>query len=278
LEAGATHPIARALKGYRVRQGIDGDALHVASLKIDSGAGVAGIIDGVDFRLGKAPYVMPLVGHPGPSAAIADATLFLGKTGQWLAAISISDAIKPDAANSISQLRKAGLSPHILSGDREDRVAAVATSLSVSAQSVRAELLPQQKLDYAQSLQSHSRIWIAVGDGINDAPLMGAASVSIAIGSGADLTRLTADAVLLSPHLSPLVTAREIATRMHRVIRQNFAWAIAYNLIAIPFAVAGFISPAWAAIGMASSSLIVVANSLRLIRRRSSTESTAWKS
>jgi Cu2+-exporting ATPase len=99
--------------------------------------------------------------------------------------------------------------------------------------------------------------------------------VSIAIGTGADLTRLTADGVLLSPHLGPLVTARDVAGRMKRVIRQNFAWAIAYNVIAVPLAVAGLISPAWAAIGMATSSLAVVANSLRLMGKL---RISPWKS
>ena len=88
------------------------------------------------------------------------------------------------------------------------------------------------------------------------------------MGSGADLTRLTADAVLLSPHLMPLVTARRIAVKMKRIIGQNFCWAIIYNLVAVPLAVSGFISPAGAALGMATSSLIVVANSLRLQRGR----------
>ena len=111
---------------------------------------------------------------------------------------------------------------------------------------------------------------IAVGDGVNDAPLLGSADVSIAIGSGADLTRLTADAVLLSPNLQPLLIAHAVARKMTRIIHQNFCWAIAYNVIAIQLAVTGRISPAEAAIGMALSSLAVVANSMRLMRRGAS--------
>ncbi len=107
---------------------------------------------------------------------------------------------------------------------------------------------------------------IAVGDGVNDGPLLGRAQVSIAMGRGADLTRLTADAVLMSGHLAPLLTARRTARRMNSVIRQNFVWAAAYNAIAVPLAMMGWLSPAWAAIGMAASSIVVVANSLRLLR------------
>ena len=188
-----------------------------------------------------------------------------------------ADALKPDAAESVQALRQAGLTPHILSGDRRDRVEWVAQAVDIPEAMVRAEQSPPQKLNYLRAMQTRQpgRGWIAVGDGVNDAPLMGAAGVSIAIGSGADLTRLTADAVLLSPHLSPLVTARDVARRMSRVIRQNFAWAIAYNIIAVPLAVAGQISPAWAAIGMASSSLVVVINSLRLMRGQ---DAKPWKS
>ena len=185
----------------------------------------------------------------------------------------LGDALKPDAVESVGALRASGLTAHILSGDRLDRVANIADTVGVTSETVRAEQTPAQKLDYARALQS-SRSLIAVGDGVNDAPLLGAADISIAMGIGADLTRLTADAVLLSQHLAPLVTARRLARQMQRIIRQNFAWAIAYNLIAVPLAVTGHITPAWAAIGMALSSLAVVANSLRLNGR----PGLVWKS
>ena len=202
------------------------------------------------------------------------ATLFLGSARQWLAAIDVTDTLKADATDSVVSLRASGLTAHILSGDRQDRVNIVADSVGVSADTVRAGQSPSQKLDYVRRLNANHRSTIAVGDGINDAPVLGAANVSIAIGTGADLTRLTADAVLLSPHLAPLATARYVARRMQKIIRQNFAWAIAYNVIAVPLAVSGQITPASAAIGMALSSLVVVVNSLRLCERPGS----IWKS
>ena len=270
LEAGSTHLIARALAAHYARHvgphPAGNSAPHAASLQSANGAGVAGVIDGTNFRLGNRDYVAALAGIPPPENVAAGATLFLGTAGQWLAAIELADAIKCDALECVEALRRAGLAPHILSGDRKDRVMEVAEALAVPAQSVMAACSPQQKLAYARNLHEQHRSWIAVGDGINDAPFMGAASVSIAIATGADLTRLTADAVLMSPHLMPLATARHVASKMKRVIRQNFAWAIAYNVIALPLAVGGLVSPAWAAIGMASSSLVVVANSMRLLR------------
>ena len=209
-----------------------------------------------------------------PATAASTGSLFLGRRGEWLAAFSLSDPLKADARDTVAALRQRGLKVHLLSGDRHDFVEKIAMALDIDASHVMARQTPQQKLDYAVSLKQHGAQLIAVGDGVNDAPLLGRADVSIAIGSGADLTRLTADAVLLSPNLQPLLTAQMVARKMVRIIHQNFYWAIAYNLVAIPLAVMGKISPAEAAIGMALSSLAVVANSLRLMRRDGPTART----
>ncbi len=267
LESGASHPIALAIaKAASAHTAINEreTPLVVESACVVSGAGVEGRIDGVRHRLGNLPF----------AAAIADmlttpvaASLFLATDGALLAAFELSDPIKADATTTIATLTSEGLRTHLLSGDRQDRVAQTAAALSIPAAHVRAQVTPLQKLDYAQNLKQQGATLIAVGDGINDAPLMGAATVSIAMGRGADLTRLTADAVLMSPHLQPLVSARRVARKMNRIIAQNFCWAIGYNLLAVPLAMMGKISPAWAAIGMATSSLVVVANSLRLARK-----------
>ena len=216
------------------------------------------------YRLGNLPFVAAIANVPQlPTAA----SLFLAADGALLAAFELSDPLKADAAVTITTLSSDGLRAHLLSGDREDRVAQTAAALEIPAARVRAQVTPLQKLDYAQNLKQQGATLIAVGDGVNDAPLMGAATVSIAMGRGADLTRLTADAVLMSPHLQPLVSARRVARKMNRIIAQNFCWAIAYNALAVPLAMMGKISPAWAAIGMATSSLVVVVNSLRLARK-----------
>lgn len=275
LEAGSPHPLAHALTRAlthalpksSLRRESTSELLVVREARFDNGAGVSGLVDGIAFRLGRREYVEALAGHPLPANVRTGATLFLGATGRWIAAIETDEKLKPDAMASVAALRDAGLVTHLVSGDRADRVTAVAETLKMEPARVRAAQLPAQKLDYARQLHAQGARWIAVGDGLNDAPMLAAADVSIAMGRGADLTRLTADAVLLSDSLAPLATARRVAQAMQRVIRQNFIWAIAYNVIAIPFALAGHVSPAWAAIGMAVSSLVVVANALRLLRQ-----------
>ena len=280
LEDGSKHPIARALalalafvptdtapaESTAGQQG----AVCATNLHAIGGAGVEGDIDGITYRLGHRDFVQRLIGNATRAVDGVDtaaASLFLGRRGEWLAAITLCDPLKTDARETLANLADRGLIVHLLSGDRQDRVQQVALALDVESSRWRAGLSPIQKLEYAAPLKRRGAHLIAVGDGVNDAPLLGSANVSIAIGSGADLTRLTADAVLLSPNLQPLVTAHAVARKMVRIIHQNFGWAIAYNLMAIPLAVSGRISPAGAAIGMALSSLAVVANSLRLMQR-----------
>ena len=279
LESGSSHPIARALALASSHAGPaevaarNPDVTGATNLRAIGGTGVEGDIDGMRCRLGHEMFVQQLVGHAAPvadAATASAASLFIGRRGEWLAAFVLSDPLKADARNTILQLADRGLTVHLLSGDRQDRVEQVAAALAISPSQVEARQTPIQKLEYAATLVQRGAQLVAVGDGVNDAPLLGSAHVSIAIGSGADLTRLTADAVLLSPGLQPLLTAHQVARQMMRIIHQNLGWAIAYNLVAVPLAVTGRISPAEAAIGMALSSLAVVGNSLRLMRRGTS--------
>jgi len=254
LEIGAAHPIASAIRKLTPH----GGEMVAHQLHLIPGGGVEGLIGGIAYRLGNRAFACSLDSD--------DDAFVLSRNGEWLATFETEDALKVDAASTISALQQAGLTVHLLSGDRAMRVKNVAQELGINDEHTFAAQTPLQKLAYLQQLRKAGRKVAMIGDGVNDAPVLGSADVSIAMGAGADLPRLTADAVLLSPSLSTIVTALQLARCTKRIIQQNFGWAILYNLIAIPLALANVINPAWAAIGMGASGLIVVLNSMRLLR------------
>ena len=253
LEMGAAHPIARAIRKLAASAG----DLIAQQLRLIPGGGVEGVIDGKTYRLGNRAFAC--------TSDRGDDAFVLSCDGKWLATFETEDALKADAEKTISSLQQAGLTVHLLSGDQISRVKNVAQALGISDEHTFAAQTPLQKLAYLQQLRKSGRKVAMIGDGVNDAPVLGAADVSIAMGAGADLPRLTADAVLLSPNLLTIVTALQLSRRTKHVIQQNFGWAILYNAIAIPLALANVINPAWAAIGMGVSGLIVVLNSMRLL-------------
>jgi P-type Cu2+ transporter len=260
LEIGAAHPIARAIQTLTLDYP-NNPTMIAQQLRLIPGGGVEGVIDGSTYRLGNRAFSC--------ADQCDDDAFVLSRDGKWLATFDTEDAIKADATKTIFDLKQAGLTVHLLSGDRALRVKNVARDLGIDDEHTNAAQTPLQKLAYLQQLRKAGRRVAMIGDGVNDAPVLGAADVSIAMGAGADLPRLTADAVLLSPRLSTIVTTLRLARRTKRIIQQNFAWAILYNLIAIPLALANVINPAWAAIGMGVSGLIVVLNSMRLLRSAS---------
>ena len=150
----------------------------------------------------------------------------------------------------------------MLSGDADSVVQNVAQQLQIDT--ALGEQLPDGKLAYLKQLQAQGAVVAMVGDGVNDAPVLAGAQVSIAMGSGSQLAQASADMVLLSENLHQLPFAVQTARRMQAIIKQNFAWTIGYNLVAIPLAASGIVAPWMAAIGMSASSLIVVLNALRL--------------
>jgi P-type Cu2+ transporter len=152
----------------------------------------------------------------------------------------------------------------LLTGDVPERALALAQRLGVS--DVRARATPADKLAAVAQAQREGRVVAMVGDGINDAPVLARADVSLAMGQGALVSRSQADAVITSNHMGDLVRARHTARRAVRIVRQNLAWAAAYNVIAIPLALLGWLPPWAAGLGMAGSSLVVVLNALRAAR------------
>ncbi|MDZ7643123.1 MAG: HAD-IC family P-type ATPase [Woeseiaceae bacterium] len=172
--------------------------------------------------------------------------------------------MREDAAIALAELRAAGFSTVIASGDRRAAVAAAAAALGVD--DWHAALTPEDKLAFVAARQRAGETVVMVGDGINDAPVLAAADASVALDAGTALARASADAIALSRRLRSLVLLTHVAESTRRIIRQNVAWAIGYNLTAVPLAASGLLAPWMAALGMSLSSLLVVLNALRLQR------------
>ena len=256
LEHGSNHPLARAFPSPGPA------APRVEEPEVCAGQGVAGTIDGVRHRIGQRAWVAELVGA-APQAPVEDA-VFLGRAGAWLARLDFDDALRPEARDAVAALRGLGIESEIASGDAPDRVAAVARAIGIAAHGAR--LGPADKLARVRAQRAAGRRVLMIGDGVNDAPVLGGATVSVAMSQGAVLAQSSADFILTSPSLATLATGIRVARATLTVVRQNLLWAAAYNLLAIPVAAAGLIPPWLAALGMSVSSLAVVLNSTRLRR------------
>jgi Cu2+-exporting ATPase len=228
------------------------------------GDGIEAIVDGSRMRLGRAEFAGALHGLPVPLAFIGanDPVAWLADESGWLAAFRFSDRMRVDARGAVERLGALGVQVHLLSGDGRDVVRRLARELGIERWESQAT--PAAKRAYVRALQSTGARVAMVGDGINDAPVLAQADVSLAMGSGADVARMRADMVLLADSPEDVAVAVALARKARRIVRENLAWALGYNAIAIPLAVAGLVTPLVAGIGMSLSSLAVVANALRL--------------
>jgi len=261
LERGSEHPIGRALTAAA------GGSLRATDIQNTPGKGVEGSIEGIRYRLGKADFVGDLSGAVISSPNAADPTstwVALGDEWGPLAWLQLSDTLRPQAGEAVAALRALGLEVLLFSGDQSGVVEHIARELGITQ--AAGGLLPAQKLERIQALQRQGAVVAMVGDGVNDAPVLAAAQVSLAMGSGTAVAQITADMMLLSENLNIVPQGVTVARRTLGIIRENLAWAIAYNLVALPLAAAGWILPWMAALGMSLSSLLVVANALRLKR------------
>ncbi|PHV11451.1 heavy metal translocating P-type ATPase [Chitinimonas sp. BJB300] len=258
LEAASEHPIARAL-----REGCVAADLNVNNYVNHPGGGVEAVVAGQVLRLGRPDFVTAFCRVPRPPQLegwhAEDTVVCLASAGEWLAAFALGDQVKPDATAMLAELT--GLRSHLLSGDAPGPVQAVAQQLGLGTW--RAAALPADKLAYVQQLQAQGRRVIMLGDGINDAPVLAAADVSIAVGGGADAAQAAGDMVLVG-NLTAFAEGLAVARQTRRIIRQNLVWALGYNLVALPLALVGWVTPWLASLGMASSSLLVVLNAVRL--------------
>ncbi len=254
LEAGSAHPLAAA-----IRRACAQPSLVAQALRSEAGRGVAGVIDGVEYRLGSAAFA------GGSDDGAAELTsIHLGAQGVALARFELADALRAEAPQVVEQFRRRGQRVIILSGDAQGVCDKVARQLGIDT--ALGGQLPADKLAFVQALQRSGAVVAMVGDGINDAAVLSASDVSFAMGGGAALAQMSADCVLLSSRLSSLDDAAKTAARALRVVRQNLGWATLYNAIAIPAAALGLVNPWLSAVGMSASSAIVVINALRLRR------------
>ncbi|MES2859083.1 MAG: heavy metal translocating P-type ATPase metal-binding domain-containing protein [Pseudomonadota bacterium] len=250
LEAGSTHPLAKAFASHAAAGSMPADAVV-----LHPGQGIEGIVDGRRWRLGHAGFA---------TGAADDGALWLGDGTRASARFVVGEGLRAGADLAIADLHAHGFDVQVASGDGDAAVHRLAGALGIVT--ARARQTPEDKLASLHALQARGRRVAMVGDGINDAPVLAGADVSIAIGDGAALATRTADLVLASPDLRRIPQAIALARRTQAVIRQNLAWALGYNLLALPLAAMGMVTPWLAALGMALSSLAVTANALRLAR------------
>jgi Cu2+-exporting ATPase len=262
LEATSRHPIARA---FRAEPNV-----RVEDARNAPGQGVAGRVDGRRLRIGTARFCGEPFGVPPTIASSEKTHIFLADDAGWLAAFELEDELRAEAKSLVQHLKARRIEVHLASGDSPEAVAAMARRLRIPR--FRGAMAPSDKLRYVAALQESGRVVAMVGDGFNDAPVLARADVSFALGSGADAAQLTADVVLMTGSLQALLRTLDAARGAMRLVRQNIAWALAYNALAIPLAAAGFIGPWEAALAMGASSLTVLANALRPFARQE-----AWK-
>lgn len=297
VEALSEHPIARAIAGFAREQGVLAEGASAPSVSGFEGVpgGVRGVLSGSGDGAESGTPQLVVVGTPeylqAAGAQLSEAQLALldqarraglttvvvargeapnneaaenAPAPQPVGMISVADTPKPEAAETMAQLRELGLEPILLTGDAPQVAQAVASKVGISAENVYAGVTPEGKSQVIEKLQAAGHRVAMVGDGVNDAPALALAELGIAMGSGTDVAAEAADIVLTRSDVASVVTALRLSRATLRTIKSNLFWAFAYNSAAIPVAVAGLLNPMIAAAAMAFSSVFVVLNSMRL--------------
>lgn len=296
VEALSEHPIARAIAGFAREQGVLAEGASAPSVSDFEGVpgGVRGVLSGAGDGAENGTPQLVVVGTPeylkAAGAQLSEAQLALldrarraglttvvvargeapndavpnGTSLQPVGMISVADTPKPEAAETMTQLRELGLEPILLTGDAPQVAQAVASQVGISAENVYAGVTPEGKSQVVRQLQEDGHRVAMVGDGVNDAPALALAELGIAMGSGTDVAAEAADIVLTRSDVASVVTALRLSRATLRTIKSNLFWAFAYNSVAVPVAVAGLLNPMIAGAAMAFSSVFVVLNSMRL--------------
>jgi P-type Cu2+ transporter len=272
MTAGSTHPVARALFSALSAK-LNTNTQSQTPITYDEvneipGRGIEVRHQGSIFRLGSVDFVLELSGASLnlPNNFSGKTLSVLGDTQGCIALFALEDSLRDDAKFLIDFLQLQGKTVLLLSGDRSDVVNNAAAELGITM--ALGNLSPEAKHDAVKNLQQQGAIVAMIGDGMNDGPVLSLADVSIAMGQGAPISQARSDMVLISNNLRDLVYAVKTTSKSLSLIRQNLGWAVLYNIIAIPAAMAGILAPWHAAIGMSLSSIIVVVNSLRIYSLR----------
>lgn len=250
MASGSRHPYSRAIASFN--EGGGGDLSELSEIP---GSGLEAQMDGSVLRLGRPEWALD------QAAGVSDPVV-LSRDGKLVAGFNFTTELRPDAIKAISALTAMGLKPEILSGDRVSNVKALADELKIDRYA--GEILPDGKLERLEAMKARGDKVLMVGDGINDAPALASAYASMAPATAADIGRSAAGFVFLRNSLVAVPIAVETARRAASLIRQNFAFAIVYNVIAVPAAAFGYVTPLVAALAMSGSSIVVIANAMRL--------------
>ncbi len=267
LEQQSEHPLARAILNHRVSDGMIPDIWVGQRLNhVGEGVGAQLTVNGETqvWALGRVAYVAKIAGEPpqDEQASESGSAVYLGNQLGFQAVFYLQDPLKEGAEEVVRKLKRQHLTLHLLSGDRETAVAETARTLGI--RHYRSQAMPEDKLEYVKALQKEGKKVLMIGDGINDAPVLAQADTSAAVAGGTDIARDGADIVLLNEELNTVPHMLAQAGRTRQIIRQNLSWASAYNIIAVPLAVLGYVQPWIAALGMSFSSLVVLGNAMRL--------------
>ena len=270
IQVGSEHSLARAVLETARLEGVE--LLSASNVRAIAGRGMAAVVQGRDLRLGSTRLMDELQVAMGPLSGLAADLARQGRTVSWVADVSgqptllgllaFGDAVKPTAADAIAKLRALGVRPVLVTGDNRGSAQAVAEQLGI--EDIRAEVLPEDKARIVAELQAGGNRVAMVGDGINDAPALAAADVGIAMSTGTDVAMHAAGITLMRGDPALVADAIDISRRTYSKIRQNLFWAFIYNLVGVPLAAFGLLSPMVAGAAMAFSSVSVVTNALML--------------
>ncbi len=254
LEAHSAHPLAKAFSPFR------DFSQTITQVVVAPGAGISGQVDHQHYRIGKSSWLL----NNNNDQTVHGAQCVLMQGEDLIAEFYLHDGLRDDAKALIDFLHHENIITSMLSGDHLTGCNKLQAKLHLN--SAQANLSAQDKVNAIKLLQSNHTVAM-IGDGVNDTPVLAAAHLSIAMGSGTDIAKNGADVILLNNKLKCVQILREVSQRTTRIIKQNYLWALSYNAIVLPLAVMGYIAPYMAVVGMSASSILVVSNSLRLLKK-----------